>query len=69
VREGRHTGVASLASQAHEDVLAQGAGLVVRGLEDGCAAHGRLGSGDDGKVLASDAEKHVPAVWSVQCGE
>ena len=51
-----HTGVASLASQAHQDVLAQRAGLVVRGLEDSCAAHGRLGSGDDGEVLASDAE-------------
>lgn len=46
-------------------MLAQWASLVVRGLEDGCAAHGRLGSGDDGEVLASDAEKHVPVMMSV----
>lgn len=54
--EVEHTGIASLAGQAHQNVLAQRASLVVRGLEDGCAAHGRLGSGDDGEVLASDAE-------------
>lgn len=37
-------------------MLVQGAGLVVGGFENGCSSHSSLRGGDDGKVLASDAQ-------------
>jgi len=42
-------------------VLVELPGLVVRRLQDGSSTHRRLGRCDQGKVLASDAEKNLPA--------
>ena len=53
--------VASLAAVGHQGRLVKGARLVVAGLEDGGASHGRFGGGDDAEVLACDAEKNLPA--------
>ena len=58
-KEGRRvrcTGVSCLTRVGHQIVLVQTAGFVVGGLEDGDAAHGRFGRGDDGEVFARDAE-------------
>lgn len=34
--------------------------FVVRCLQYGGTSHGRLGGGDDGKVLARDSQKYLP---------
>ncbi len=36
--------------------------LVVRDLEDRGAAHGGLGRGDQGEVLACDPEQYLPVI-------
>jgi len=46
-------------------VLVEGPGLVFGGLEDGCAAHGCFGGGDEGEVFACDAEEDLPVTMLV----
>lgn len=54
IEEGS-TSVSGFSAKGHQGVFVQLAGLVVGRLEDGCAAHGSFGCGDDGKVLARDS--------------
>ncbi len=46
-------------------MLVEGPGLVFGGLEDGCAAHGCFGGGDEGEVFACDAEEDLPVTMLV----
>jgi hypothetical protein len=50
------TCVSSFSREGHQGVLIQGARLVVGGFENGCSSHCGLGGGDEGEVLASDAQ-------------
>lgn len=51
-RRGVLTSVSSFPSIRHDRVIAELSGLVVGGFEDGHAAHGGFGGGDDREVLA-----------------
>ena len=50
------TCVSCFATEGHEGVLVELAGLVVARFEDGCASHRCFGGGDDAEVFAGDAE-------------
>jgi hypothetical protein len=54
------TSVAGLARVRHQRLGVQRPRLVVLRLEDGDAAHGRVGRSNQRKVLSSDAEKNLP---------
>ena len=56
LRGAGHTGVSSLSGECHQRVLVQASGLVVGGLQDRSSSHRSLGGGDQGEVLAGDAQ-------------
>lgn len=53
------TCIPGFAAESHEVVLVQISGLVICSFEDGCAAHGGFGGGDDGEVAACYAEQDL----------
>ena len=61
---GELDGVACFAAEGEEVLTIQGAGLVVAGFEDGGAAHGGFGGGDEDEVRACYAEEDFPEGWS-----
>jgi hypothetical protein len=59
--KANHTCIASLAGICHQRMLVERSRLVIRGLEDGWAAHGGFGGGDDGEVFPGYAQKNLPS--------